>query len=398
MMAVLKWLLTLALTVPLAFAGWLLARDPGRLSVRAWGWQIDTTLVLALILAAVLTSLSLLCYWLLWRLPRRLLGQRRQSLLVQFHQGLEDLAGGRYAKARRRLIAASTIAENAPLALLSAASAAAQLGDQADALILAERAQRYPAVKTAAEILAIQLRLEHGDLSQLDVLTRMSENAEHPLPAEVLARQLSARGRAREALAVLGKLGKHGRGAGQAQAGFGVSNSAATDWAAMVRLALKQACTPAALTEVWDLLSETEREQQDVIATYVSSAIRLGMNEVAEASLQAALKRTPSELLWQEYAELADHLSDSEALTALKFLEKSLEKTAPSESPAALLAAAKLSRKQGLSAKAAQYLARSLALAPSSPGFREQGELLLANGDHLGAAQAWRQALILLDA
>ena len=397
MMVLLKWLLTLALTVPLAFAGWLLARDPGRLSVRAWGWQIDTTLVLALVLAAILALLSALSYWLLWRLPKRLLGRRRQNLLLQFHQGLEDLAGGRYAKAKRRLVAASAIAENAPLALLNAANAAAQLGDQAGALALAERAQRYPEVKIAAEVLAIQLRLEQGDLSQLEVLTRMSESDEHPLPAEVLARQLSARGRAREALDVLSKLGKHGRGANKTNASFSVSSSAANDWAAMVRLALQQACTATALTDVWDLLSETEREQQDVLATYVSSAVRLSMFDVAEASLQAALKRTPSELLWQEYAELADKLSEGDALAALKFVEKALEKTAPLESPAALLAAAKLSRKQALSAKATQYLSRSLALAPSSPGFREQGELLLATGDHLGAAQAWRQALLLRD-
>ena len=114
--------------------------------------------------------------------------------------------------------------------------------------------------------------------------------------------------------------------------------------------------------------------------------------------MQTALKRAPSELLWQEYAELADKLGDSEALAALKFVEKMLEKSAPSESPAALLSAAKLSRKQALSAKATQFLTRSLALAPSSAGFREQGELLIANGDHLGAAQAWRQALILRDA
>ena len=392
MMAVLKWLLVLALTVPLAFVGWLLARDPGRLSVRAWGWQIDTTLVLALALVALLTAITFLGYWLLWSMPKRLLARRRKNLRLQFHQGLEDLAGGRYAKARRRLVAASAIAENAPLALLNAASAAAQLGDQTDALALAERAQRYPAVKTAAEVLAIQLRLDAGDLSQLEQLTQMSENAEHPLPAEMLARQLSLRGRARDALAVLSKLGKHGRGVRPAN---GVSNSAANDWAAMVRLGLQQACTASALTEVWELLSETEREQQDVLAAYVASASRLGMVTQAEAMLQTVLKRTPSELLWQEYAELADKLSDSEALPALKFVEKTLEKTAPSESPAALLAAAKLSRRQDLSAKATQFLARSLALAPTSAAFREQGEILLANGDHLGAAQAWRQALVL---
>ena len=395
MMAVFKWLLVLALTVPLAFVGWLLARDPGRLSVRAWGWQIDTTLVLALVLISLLVLVVLLGYWLLWSIPKRLLARRRKNLLMQFHQGLGDLAGGRYAKARRRLVAASAIAENAPLALLNAANAAAQLGDQTDALALAERAQRYPEVKTAAEVLAIQLRLEQGDLSQLDQLARISENADHPLPAEMLARQLSARGRAREALNVLSKLGKHGRSIHHT--GGGVSNSAASDWAAMVRLGLQQACTASALTEVWDLLSETEREQQDVLAAYVASAARLGMLEAAETSLQTALKRTPSELLWQEYADLAGKLSDSEALAALKFVEKTLEKTAPSESPAALLAAAKLSRRQELSAKATQYLTRSLALAPSSAGFREQGELLLANGDHLGAAQAWRQALILRD-
>jgi uncharacterized protein HemY len=394
MMALLKWLLALALTVPLAFVGWLLARDPGRLSVRAWGWQIDTTLVLALALVALASGIALGSYWLLWRLPKRLLARRARNLVAQFHHGLEDLAGARYAKARRRLVAASAVPANAPLALLHAAQAAAALGDLDDALKLAERAQAHDPVNVAARVLGMQLKLDAGDLSQLDQLQSLGAQSDHPLPMEVLAQQLCARGRAQEALLVLAKLGKRGALTGA----LGGANGVGKQWAEMVRLGLRQAATKDELANLWNGLSEPERAQQDVVAIYTHAAVRLGQLELAEILLRAALKQAPSELLWQEYAALSDQLSPADSLDALKFVEKMLEKTAPNESPAALLAAAKLSRMQQLSAKATQYLARSLTLAPNPAALQTHAELSFANGDFASAAQAWRQAFQLLDA
>jgi HemY protein len=383
-MAVLKWLLALALTVPLAFVGWLLARDPGRLSLRAWGWQIDTTLVLALAMLAILGFVAWLLYWLLWRLPVKLLARRQRHLNLQFRHGLEDFAQGRYAKAKRRLLAASAVSENAPLALLYAAFASQQLGENKQAAELAERASRFEEVKAAADVLATQIKLQAGDLSQLETLQSMAQGAQHPMAAPTLVRALSERGRAREAMNVMREL---------AQKTPGDARASASDWAAMARLALSQAATADALAEVWALLSTQEREQHDVIAAYAHSANRLGQTESAEKVLRGALKQSASELLWQEYAETCASLGTEQRLDALKFIEKSLSATSPHESPSALLAAAILCRKQDLHAKAAQYLERSMALSSSRAALIEQGELCFLQGDHLAATQAFRAAL-----
>jgi HemY protein len=383
-MTVLKWLLALALTVPLAFVGWLLARDPGRLSLRAWGWQIDTTLVLALAIIAIFGFAAWLLYWLLWRLPMQLLARRQRHLNLQFRHGLEDFAQGRYAKAKRRLLAASAVPENAPLALLHAAFASQQLGEYQDASELAARASRFEEVKAAAEVLGTQIKLQAGDLSQLEILQTLAQSAQHPKAATMLVRALSERGRAREAMSVMREL---------AQKTPGDARASASDWAAMARLALGQAATIDALAEVWALLSSQEREQQDVIAVYAHSANRLGLAETSEKVLRSALKQNSSELLWQEYAEACAHFGADQRLDALKFVEKSLSAASPNESPSALLAAAILCRKQDLHAKAAQFLERSLALSHSRAALIEQGELCFLQGDYLAASHALRNAL-----
>jgi uncharacterized protein HemY len=375
--SVTKWLLVLVLTVPLALLGWLLARDPGRLSLHIWGWQVDTTLVLALAILATFGAALWLAYWLIWQLPSRLLRRRQHSLALQFRHGLEDLAQARYAKARRRLVAASAIKDNAPLALLHAAQAAAHLGNHTDALALLARAQRFEEVRTAAELLAIKIKLSEGDVSQLAVLQSLAEQAEHPAPALTLAQELGARGRARDAMAVLAKLGKNAS-----------SNAGAThEWATMVRLALSQAATVSALSEVWALLGQREREQPDVLAGYCASALRLGDFDGVDAKLCAALKAAPSEILWQSYAQLSAQRPDGNLDGALKFVEALGMKP---QSAASLLAAATLARRLGQTTAAEGYLARSLALEVTPLALREKGELRLKSGDFAGAIEAWR--------
>ena len=103
MMQIFKWLMALALTVPVALLGWWLARDPGRLSIQVWGWQIHTTLVLALALVATALLFLWLLYWLLWCLPLKLLAHRQNKLAQQFYLGMHDFVDGNYARAKRRL-------------------------------------------------------------------------------------------------------------------------------------------------------------------------------------------------------------------------------------------------------------------------------------------------------
>lgn len=398
MMQIFKWLMALALTVPVALLGWWLARDPGRLSIQVWGWQIHTTLVLALGIVAAALFLLWLVYWLLWCLPLKLLAHRQNKLAQQFYLGMHDFVDANFARAKRRLIAASAVTRYAPLALLHAAKASAALGESEAALQLGKRAATHASVREAAQLFDIQQRLLQGDATQLSALEQWSENDSHSPSSRLaanalLARELSQRGRARDAMILLARLNQQHKG-GAARSHAQLS---APDWAAMVRLALAQAATRAALNEIWDALSAPERSQPDVLSAYVGSSVRLGSAQEVEGMLRAALKNQPCEQLWQSYAALwlaasANALS-ADRLDALKFVEKVLASSAPNESPAALLAAASLARAEQMGAKSKQYLARSLALAPHAAAWQLQGEIQFDEGDHLGAAQSWRAAL-----
>ena len=400
-MQVFKWLMALALTVPLALLGWWLARDPGRLSIQVWGWQIHTTLVLALALIAAALLILWALYWLLWRLPLKLLARRQSKLVEQFYLGMHDFVDGNFARAKRRLSAASAVPRYAPLALLHAAKASGLLGEAEQALQLAGRAAKHASVREAAELFQIQFGLQQGDSAQLPALEQWAEDPQHSAQSRVsanalLARELSQRGRAREAMTLLARLSQQQKGS----AARSYAQLSARDWAAMVRLALTQAPTRAALDEIWDALSAPERAQADVLSAYIDSAVRLGHGVEVESVLRAALRSDPCEVLWQSYASLwlvASATAASAArLDALKFVEKTLAASAPNESPGALLAAASLARAEQMSAKAKQYLARSLAMAPSAVALQLQGEFQFDEGDHLGAAQSWRKALAIV--
>lgn len=401
MMQVFKWLMALALTVPLALLGWWLARDPGRLSIQVWGWQIHTTLVLALALIAAALLILWALYWLLWRLPLKLLARRQSKLAEQFYLGMHDFVDGNFARAKRRLSAASALPRYAPLALLHAAKASGLLGETEQALQLAGRAAKHASVREAAELFQIQFGLQQGDSAQLPALEQWAEDPQHSAQSRVsanalLARELSQRGRAREAMTLLARLSQQHKG----NAARSYAQLSGRDWAAMVRLALTQAPTRAALDEIWDALSAPERAQADVLSAYIDSAVRLGHGVEVESVLRAALRSDPCEVLWQSYASLwlvASATAASAArLDALKFVEKILAGSAPNESPGALLAAASLARAEQMSAKAKQYLARSLAMAPSAVALQLQGEIQFDEGDHLGAAQSWRKALAIV--
>jgi HemY protein len=378
MMSVLKWFLALALTVPVAMLGYLLAKDAGRLSIRAWGWQIDTTLVLALALMVLLVTAILFAHWLLWRLPMRVIKRRQALLHAQFSHGIEDYLLGRFQKAKRRLISASAIPEHAPLALFYAAKAADAMDDSKEALTLSEKAARFESVKLAAEPLNLDLRIRSGDLSAIASLESLAPN--NPIAAKILARQLGERGRAQEAMSAIQQSGASAK-------------RKDVEWAAMVRLAIAQAPTLSTLEQTWQRLSQAEREQVDVLSAYTQRLAHFNATVTALELLQPALKKQNSDLLWQSLAKLAPSLSEDQAREALRVCESQLDRNAPQELPNNLLAGAILCQRLQLFGKAKQYLERSLACEESSAARSVEGEIKLAEGDHLSAARSFQRAL-----
>jgi HemY protein len=388
MMRVLQVLFALLLTVPLAFLGWLLAKDPGRLNVRAWGWQIETTLVLALALLLLAVLAIALLYLLLWQLPKHFYQRRQRYLQAQFQGGLLDYFAGRFARAKKRLT--SAIAHPHPqqrgIAQLAAGISANWVDDNQHAQSLFAQAAQAPELADIAPWYALQAKLDAGDLGALAQMKTLAAAAPTALNVTGVLVALHARQRGEEAITWI----QAGRGNPVFKAACENSRVAAL-MADLHRAALGQASTAEALQTLWQGLSHTEKTQVDLIALYCTSAERLGRSDWASAALWPALKHQSSEQLWHVAASLKSVNVDADQL---KFAERSLSQQG--ESPSLLLALAHLCMAQKLTGKAEQYLQSALRLAPSASAHALAAELATSAGDMAGANRHYQAAIALL--
>lgn len=380
-MNALKWLFGLILLIPMSYLGFALARDPGRVSLHVWGWQVDTTLVLALILLALAASLIYLMIWLLWRLPRWLIQRRETRLRGELQDGLIDLINGRFARAKKKLAAARSLPAQQGIAALAASYAAMQSGDyaHADEYTLSNS---EPELQQAASVLRAKTKLRQQDNTGLDDLIALAQNEPSMLVLQTLTHALKERGRAQEALGYLSQLANASKTADSALL--------APEWASLLRDSLSQAATLEALAQVWAQIGSRERALPDVLSRYANRAIALGGHETVEPLLRDALQKQPSELLWESFAALPNAELPIGA-ERLQLVEKSLSKHG--ESVGLLLTLAKLCRQRGLSQKAKQLIDHAQALYPSQRGFVELGEWARTEGDLAAAGDAYRAAL-----
>lgn len=379
MSTVLKWLLALLLTVPLALFGRMLARDPGRLSLQGWGWQIDTTLVLALVLLMLSGLVIFAVYLLVWRLPLWLIASRRARLAEQFRGGVADLAHARPAKAMRKLLNASALADYAPLALLGAAYAAEQLGEVEQAQQLWQRLKLFPAFTQVAATYSAKFKIARNDAAGLSELTDLAQNEPSPLVLRALVDALKTRGRAIEALGWFPQL--------LSQRSV-ERNALAQDWSELTKLSLAQASTATQLSELWQQIGKTEKVLPELLAAYAAAALRLGQFELAEQALVAELERAPSEQLYAAFARLPSSATNS---SRIKTAERWL--AARGETPALLFALGKLCSYEALWGKSHSYLERSLEMGASAEVWEALAELSTVHGDSAAACVAYRNAL-----
>lgn len=381
-MNALKWLFGLILLIPMSYLGFALARDPGRVSLHVWGWQVDTTLVLALILLALAICLIYLMIWLLWKLPRWLIRRRETKLRGEFQDGLIDLINGRFARAKKKLAAARSLSAQQSLATLAASYAAMQSGDYAAAEEYARATSAEPGLQQAVQVLRAKTKLRQQDNTGLDDLITLAQSEPSILVLQTLTHALKERGRAQEALGYLSQLAAASKTADSAML--------APEWASLLRDSLSQAATLEALAEVWAQIGTRERALPDVLSRYANRAIALGGHEIVEPLLREALQKQPSELLWESFAALPNAELPIGA-ERLQLVEKSLAKHG--ESVGLLLTLARLCRQRGLSQKAKQLIDHAQALYPSQRGFVELGEWSRTEGDLAAAGDAYRAAL-----
>ncbi len=386
MSRILQILFALLLTVPLAFMGWFLAKDPGRLSLRVWGWQIDTTLILALVLALLLALLMALLYWLLWKLPKQILRRRQQRLLRSFHDGLADLFQGRYAVAKKRLLQSSAHGEVRALARLAAAMAAEKNGDVEQAQQLLGQIAS-PEFASAAQFNLLRARLLSGDQSALPELKLLAQQQPNALHVAYVIESLHQRKRGAEALAWAQQQEVNPAFKAAMQ-----QESISTMMADLHRQAINQAATAAELQTHWSAFSSKEQNQDDLIASYVQQAARLGEHASAHALLWPKLKSGGHAQLWQAATALHfDKLDSADLLEKSKFIEREIARHGASAPM--LLCQSKILRQLHKTTDAQKAIDQALALESSAAVLLEAAELAQQNGDFVGANGFYRRAL-----
>lgn len=374
-----RWILLLVVLAALAAFGWhWIAADPGRVLVRLRGWEVQTTVLTAVVIV-VLVVLALVWLWRLLRWPFGAAGRHHRRVgRKHLLSGLVALAEGRYGAAERSLTRAARYAPQKGAALLAAARAAARRGDHPAALDMLDKAAGE--VPQAARIeRARLLRREHKAEAAVSLLATEADAGKLP-PAgwvELVKAALAAGdpARARTALEPLRK-----SGALDARA-FGPLES-------RVLIAAIQATRDgAALKALWSELPKAQRRRPESVDAYARRAAHFGQSMAAMGELESALRRQWSPSLVETWGTLAD--GDIEA--RLRRAESWLG-THPDD--AALLSTlGHLCARLEVWGKAREYLGRALAIAPSAATWEALGEVYAGQDNVPLSQRCYRNAL-----
>ncbi|MDO1529353.1 heme biosynthesis HemY N-terminal domain-containing protein [Fulvimonas sp. R45] len=374
-----RWILLLVVVAALAAFGWhWVAADPGYVLVRIRGWQVETSLLAAVVILllawAVLAGLWRLARWPFGALSRRHRRLSRQRL----GEGLVALTEGRHGDAERDLNRASRLAALRGPALLASAEAASRRGEHGRALeALDEAAQVAP---RAARVLRARVLRRDGKPAEALALLAPDADASQLSPGgwRELALAALATGdtrRAREALEPLQKSGA-----------LGARGYAALEERVLVA-SLDAAPDAAALNTLWSQLPKPQRRVSATIDAYARRAAGFGLVLPAMDELESALRREWSPLLVGTWGTLPG--GDMEA--RLRRAEGWLD--AHPNDPVLLLAAGRLCVRLKLWGKARQYLERSLALEPGAGAWEALGDACAGQGDATQAQRCYRNAL-----
>lgn len=258
-----------------ALAAWAIGTDPGYVYIQRGQRTVETSLVFALLAVVALWLLAWLAAWLL-RWPLRAMRARaRRRGHQQYSRGMLALAEGRPKRAENLLLAATRLRSLRAPALLGALTAARGRGDAVRHGELLQRLAETGEGDVAASVLRAQAELEDGRAgAAIELLTPLDQAQRLP-PAGVrtLVAALTARGRARESLAMLARLRK-------AQAGAPAQMEAFE--ADVLAQALEQSTDAVNLRSLWAELSRAQRKSAPVAVAFARRAAALGLGDVAD--------------------------------------------------------------------------------------------------------------------
>ncbi len=379
-MSGLFWLLMLVLfAVGAAALAALFRQDPGTVVVQFQGWQLETSLLVAL-LAVALAGLVLWLLLRLWFAPARLaqgLGQRQQRRLET--EGYLALQEGDWARAEKLLARAG---RNQQVHYLAAARSAflqqhEQDGERYLALVDDRKRYHFSTELARAEALVQQQHYPEA-IEKLNRLRRKRPG--HPRILQLLLQAHQAQGNFRAIQDLSRSLRKRGLlQDGQLQQ---LEDS-------LLTRDLYGAESPEALEQAWSGLSRQQRRNPALIQAWAVKALEFGQYETVEKRLRKAIEQQWNADLVQVWGQLqGDQLS-----RVIQRGEQWLQQHP--EDPALLQALGRLCLKARLWGKAREYLEAALARRPEPDTWRLLGELAEAwHADDVALA-CYRNALLL---
>ncbi|MFB9068099.1 heme biosynthesis HemY N-terminal domain-containing protein [Pseudofulvimonas gallinarii] len=292
-----KWFLRIVVIVAVLVIGALgwqwLAADPGVVQLRIRGYVIETTVITAVGLVALLFAAIWLVWWLLRAPLRWLAGRRRARSRHAFAQAELRLREGQWAKAEKLFVRAAEDSDFRIPALLEAAQAAHTRGNEAQAhaylAALDDDAEGHRLVQLERAREALANEQPAHALSLLEGLSPLPPNG-------LLLRHEALRQsrRAEEALALLPELHRCQLLDGLAYAKLEL---------ATILQALAEASDGAQLTRVWEALPRGQKRTDSVVSAYVQRAVELADVD-ASALIETQLKLEWSEDLIRQYGRI----------------------------------------------------------------------------------------------
>lgn len=374
-----RWLLLLVILAALAAFGWhWVAEDPGYVLLRLRGWQVQTTVVAAVVILlltwAVLTGL-----WRLLRWPFGAFSRRHRRVSQQrMSDGFVALVEGRHGDAERDFNRASRLDSQRGPALLAAAEAASRRGEHGSALESLNQASQ--SVPQAARVMRARVLRREGKASEALALLA-PESEKHSLTPggwrEFVMAALASGDlrRARDALEPLQKSGALG-------------HRAYAELEAQVLTATIHATADgAALNTLWSQLPKAQRRVPAVVDAYARRASSFGLTLPAMDEIESALRREWSPLLIETYGTL----SGDDVQVRLRRAENWID--AHPNDAHLLLTIGRMCNRLQLWGKARKHLTRSLELTPAANTWEALGDTFAGQGDPLQAQVCYRNAL-----
>ena len=365
----------------------LLLHDPGRIAINSYGYLINMSLPVGVLLLIGLYALAKLLMRIInigTRNAAERVARQRQRSQDELNRGLIQLSAGNWTEAEQTLTR-SAYGASVPLVHYLAAARAAELQG---ALArrdewLAKALDVAPAERAAIHVTQAEMLLRHNQtnaalatLEQLDASGH--QNARGLMLLARIYRQL---GNWQQLQALEPRLRNTA----------GIPATAIDEVLAQVYLDMLKAAGNAKdreqLARTWRDIPKTMSDRPDGVVAYSRAAMACDMHDLAERELRELLKQQ-----WDESAILAyGELEIAEPLSLLQHLEKWLNERP--QDHILLFTCARCCIRNELYGKARSYLEASIGIKPRLETYQMLAQLLELSGERQAAFKILNDAL-----